>query len=298
HYSPAFAIITNLDNEHLDFYKNFQEIKKSFLKFISNIKFDGVLILNKDDKNLHYLKNEILKITKNKNINIIWYSLQDKETQKIKKIIKIKGKHNLSNALAVFKLGRVFNIPESQILHSISKYEGAWRRMDYKGKLTLKLKIQDSKFNNINVLVYDDYAHHPTEIQKTLEGFFEKHPLSPIVCVFEPHQAKRLKLLFNEFKKSFNLASAVFVLPIYQVAGRDEKNDKKFNSQNLVQAIFKNHPTKLVFYLKKYNEIKPNLIKILQNEKFLKKIKNKDKEIVLIMMGAGNIYKYTPKLLK
>jgi UDP-N-acetylmuramate--alanine ligase len=300
-YSPFYAIITNIDNEHLDFYKNLNEIKKSFLKFISNIKFGGILILNKDDKNLFSLKNEILKITKNKNVNILWYSLKDKETQKIKKILKISGNHNLLNALAVFKLGKVLNIPETQILHSISRYEGAWRRMEYKNKF----KIQISKFKtNINILVYDDYAHHPTEIKKTLEAFRQKYPLSPLICVFEPHQAQRLKVLFFEFKKSFNLADIVFILPIYQVRGRDSKINEKFSPKNLTKSVLKNHPTKFIFYLKNYKEINKKLNEVLNNKEILKIlekkyfIKNKNNEIILIMMGAGDIYKYTPKLIK
>lgn len=284
-YSPTYSIITNIDKEHLDFYKNFKNVKKSFLKFISNIKFGGYLILNKDDKNLFSLKKEILKITQNRKINLIWYSLQDKETIKIKKVIKIFGKHNLSNALAVFKLGKILNIPESQILLSLSKFEGSWRRMEYKGEIKIK---------NLNIQIFDDYAHHPTEIQKTLEGFRQKYPLSPIICVFEPHQIQRLKLLFKEFIHSFKIANFVFILPAYQVKGRDQGNANLI-SKNLAKKIAKNKSI-YVFYLKNYNEIKTKLKHIIDQN--LIQLNSKNNNIILIMMGAGDIYKYTSTLLK
>jgi UDP-N-acetylmuramate--alanine ligase len=288
-YSPTFAIITNIDNEHLDFYKNFTNVKKSFLKFLNNVKFGGTIILNKDSKDLYQLKKEIEKIAKLKNLNIIWYSLKDKDTLKIKKIIQIPGEHNISNALAVLNLGKVLKIPETQILHSISKYNGSWRRMEYKGKFNLNLKTK-----NINILVYDDYAHHPTEIKSTLSAFSNKYSHSPIICVFEPHQAKRLKELFKDFTNSFSNADIIFILPIHKVLGRD-KDEKKFNSKNLVKAILKKYPKKLVFYIDEYKKIKPELKKVLESID-LKKSKNPN-EAILIMMGAGNIYKYTEKLL-
>jgi UDP-N-acetylmuramate--alanine ligase len=290
HYSPTFAIITNIDKEHLDFYKNFANIKKTFLKFLQNIKQGGTAILNKDDKNLYNLKKQIKKIAQLKNINIIWYSLKDKNALKIKKVIQIPGEHNISNALAVFNLGKVLKIPEEKILNSISKYKGSWRRMEYKGKFNL-----NNKGKKIKVLVYDDYAHHPNEIKVTLKAFFEKYPHSPIICVFEPHQAKRLKELFNDFISAFCNAFITFILPVYKVRGRDLKNLKKFNSKNLTQAILKKYPKKLVFYVDEYKKIKPKLEKILKSID-LKKFKDPNKAI-LIMMGAGNIYKYTEKLL-
>jgi UDP-N-acetylmuramate--alanine ligase len=288
-YFPAFVIITNIDNEHLDFYKNFKNIQKSFLKFLNNVKFGGVVILNKDSKELYKFKKEIEKIAKLKNLNVIWYSLKDKDALKIKKVIQIPGEHNVSNALAVLNLGKALKIPEAQILHSISKYKGSWRRMEYKGKFNLNLKAK-----NIDIFLYDDYAHHPTEIKFTLSAFYNKYPRSPIICVFEPHQSKRLKELFRDFTDSFSNADIIFILPIHKVLGRD-KNEKKFNSKNLVKAILKKYPKKLVFYIDEYNKIKPKLKKVLEPIDF-KEFKNPN-EAILIMMGAGNIYKYTPKIL-
>jgi UDP-N-acetylmuramate--alanine ligase len=161
--------------------------------------------------------------------------------------------------------------------------------MEYKGKFNLNLKAK-----NIDIFLYDDYAHHPTEIKFTLSAFYNKYPRSPIICVFEPHQSKRLKELFRDFTDSFSNADIIFILPIHKVLGRD-KNEKKFNSKNLVKAILKKYPKKLVFYINEYNKIKPKLKKVLESIDF-KEFKNPN-EAILIMMGAGNIYKYTPKIL-
>ncbi|MBI2096929.1 MAG: UDP-N-acetylmuramate--L-alanine ligase, partial [Candidatus Sungbacteria bacterium] len=102
HYSPAFAIVTNIDNEHLDTYKNIANIKKNFLKFLGNTKIGGTLILNKSSKPLIGLKKKIGKIAEVKNLKIIWYSLRSPAARKIENIIKIPGKHNVSNALAAY----------------------------------------------------------------------------------------------------------------------------------------------------------------------------------------------------
>lgn len=285
-YSPTWAIITNIDREHLDFYKNLKNIKKSFLKFISNIESGGKLILNKDNQLIFGLKNKIEKIAKNKKISIIWYSLSDKEAKKVKKVLKIAGKHNLSNALAVFKLAKLFKIPENKILKNISRYKGAWRRMEYKGVI----KIKNPK---IKIFVYDDYAHHPNEIFATLEAFKEKYPQNPLICVFEPHQSKRLRFLFKEFGHCFKYADIVFIMPIYKVPGRDIKIPKIFDSSALALYIKKLFPEKEVFYLDNYKKIKSKIIEIFKTQNY-----QKINQSILIMMGAGNIYKYTSKLIK
>lgn len=279
-YSPTIAIITNIDKEHLDWYKNFSNIKKTFLSFIGKIQSYGMLVVNKDDKNLFLLKKQIELICKKKQIEVCWYSLKDRESKKIQNAMKhISGIHMISNALAAYYVAKYVGAKEKDILGAFKKYHGVWRRMEYKGQF----KIQNSKFK---IVVYDDYGHHPTEIKATLSGAKKFFKNKNIVCVFEPHQTKRLKLLFKEFTHAFDSADHLFLLPIYKVAGRDE-NEKKYTSENLSKIIQKRR--KNVFYIENKEDLKQELTK---------RLKEINSDAVVIMMGAGTINEETKKLLK
>lgn len=274
-YYPESIIVTNVDREHLDHYKNFRNVKKGFLKFINNLAPNGVLILNKDDKPLSSLTIKNKKVT--------WFSLKDvKHVKQIKKILKIPGAHNLSNALGVFKLAKSFGIKENTVLKALAKYRGAWRRMEYKGKL---------KGVEIKTLVFDDYAHHPTEIKATLKAFREKFPKSLLMCIFQPHQSRRLKILFKEFTGAFDEADVLILLNIFKVSGRDELS-YNVNSEKLAKTILKrkNGPKGLI-YLPSPEALRKTLIELLQTKN------HRLKTAVMVMMGAGDIVKLTPKLL-
>lgn len=272
-YSPTLAVVTNIDREHLDFYKNLRNVQKHFLKFLSRVKNGGIFVLNRDDKNLFSLRLQIETIAKSKNIQACWYSLKQPESKKIKQVLKIPGEHNVSNALAALTAAAALRIPISQILRAIGKYEGAWRRMEYRGKYG-------------GALVFDDYAHHPTEVAATLKGFREKYPKKEIVCVFQPHQAERLRMLFKEFQTAFDGADETLILPVYRVAGRD-RTRPKFDSKALVRKIQRRQPKKLVFYLEKIENLK----------KAINTLDGALDSKIIVMMGAGNIADYTNPLL-
>jgi len=334
-YSPFAAIILNIDAEHLDYYKNLRVIKNVFLKFIKNIQSGGILVLNKDDKNLSGLKNKIQKISQNKNIKIIWYSITNSGRSsmicyKIREILKISGEHNVSNALAVYSLAKALGIKNRDIFNAIGSYRGAWRRMEYRGEL--KFPIFNFQFP---IKVYDDYAHHPTEIKATLAGIAQKWPKTGLICVFQPHQAKRLSLLFKAFIGAFDEANALVLLPVYQVAGRDISdkvsqnrgccnaqtgrrktsqifcNNKivaKYLSKKLAEAIQKRINSKFKIdppgILRKQNS-KLREVVYLPSPKKLKQIlnnllitHNSKLKTIIVMMGAGDIYKLTDKLVR
>ncbi len=284
HYSPTIAIVTNIDREHLDFYKSFANLKAAFLKFLANTRTSGAFILNRDDKNLYSLHTQIAAIAKRNEINVLWYSLRDPAAKKIKRTIKIPGVHNVSNALAVYKLGKALGISESKTLAAIGAYQGAWRRMEYRGMFDGGARrARDAKSG---ALVYDDYAHHPTEIKATLQAFREKYPHKKILCVFQPHQAKRLKALFKDFMTAFKDADKTLLLPIYKVAGRDEKFPK-FDSEALARIVQKREPHKLFFYLANPRNLK-NAIRALATPL---------SDHVIVMMGAGDIVNFTDQLI-
>ncbi len=279
-YSPFISIVTNIDLEHLDFYKNLSRLKKTFLKFLERTREGGALILNRDDKNLYSLHSAIARTAKARKLKVRWYSTKSREdSRKIRAILHIPGEHNVSNALAAFALARLLRIPEKTTLRAISEYRGAWRRMEYKGI---------SRISSVKCRIYDDYAHHPTEIKVTLKAFREKFPSAPLVCVFQPHQAKRLKALFNDFKESFNDAHITIILPVYKVSGRDQ-GDKKFDSRALVRAIQIKQPRKLIFFLENPKNLKKAL-SIL--------VKPNTESPILIMMGAGDIVNYTKNFFR
>lgn len=286
-HSPFSAIITNIERDHLDFYKNLKNIQNAFLKFINNIKAGGILVINGDDKNLKSLKNDIKKIARKNRLKVSWYSTKNNKAtrDKVKKVLKVPGDHNVSNALAVYTLAETLGIKEKNILKALSEYKGAWRRMEYKGKLkieNLKLKID----------VYDDYAHHPSKIKAALNGFREKYPNSKIICVFQPHQADRLKKLFKDFTSSFDKADELILLDIFKVKGRDELS-QKINSHQLAEAIKKRKSSPIVTYLKNQKNLKKEIENILREFALNPRV-----SATIVMMGAGDIYTYTNNLIK
>ncbi|MBI4094608.1 MAG: UDP-N-acetylmuramate--L-alanine ligase [Candidatus Liptonbacteria bacterium] len=316
-YRPFVSVVTNIDREHLDFYKNLNDLKKTFLKFLSQTKDRGFLVLNRDDKNLYSLRSPISRIAKRppasassagewragKLLSVFWFSVREKEAREIRSIIKIPGEHNVSNALAALTVAtKIFGVKKSLALKVVGGYRGAWRRFEYRGEWHIAYsKGQIAKrgrnhkpyaIRSLPVPVYDDYAHHPTEIKATLKAFREKFPKSKIVCVYQPHQAKRLQALFGEFRSAFDDADITLIMPVYEVAGRDKVNvNPRFTSEALVRAIQKKHPKKLVFYLPNPKNLKKALTTLLAAG-------SRKQKATIVMMGAGNIVNYTDSLLR
>lgn len=273
-YHPYAVIATTLDREHLDFYKNLSNIKSAFIKFFKNIREGGTLVINYDDKNLRSLHGAIAKLAEERSLKVFWYRLKSSDAKAVRRAIKIPGVHNVANALGAFTLAvKTLGIKRSAALRAIGRYRGAWRRFEYRGRFH-------------GAVVYDDYAHHPTEIRATLQAFREKFPKKQIVCVYEPHQAERLRLLFREFKGAFEDARYVFILPVYRVAGRD-RISARFSSKALAEAVKKHSLGTDATYLPKKETLKKEIFALPSSPK----------DMVIVMMGAGDIANYTPKLL-
>lgn len=266
-YWPKIIVLTTIEADHLDFYKNLKNYVLAYKKFISQLPKSGILIANKDDKNIQKLKSQISKLhLKTQN-----YSLKQLEAKKIKKILKIPGKFNISNALAALTVTRVLKIPDKISFKALSEYKGSWRRFE----------ITKTLYPKPYTLI-SDYAHHPTQIKVTLEAAREKFPRKEIWCIFQPHQYQRTYYLFKDFVKVFKEAPVdkLILTDIYDVAGRETlKIKKKVSSEKLVKKISKNK----VIYLKK-EEILDYLKKNLRGG-----------EVVMIM-GAGDIYNLSLKL--
>lgn len=308
-YSPTISVVTNIDKEHLDFYGNFANLKKAFLKFLARTKIGGALILNKDDKNLYSLRRQIRQLEKEKGLRVIWHSNKGKTAKKIRRVIKIPGEHNIANAITAYKIGRVLGAPHKKILQAISDYRGSWRRMEYRGVVKIRERGVENKRGwnkkqKCAVLpapcslfpVFDDYAHHPTEIKASLAALREKFPRRKIICVFQPHQSERLRLLFKDFTAAFTGADILILLPTYAVAGREDTRSQKSrikSSEKLAEAIGKKYPAQPVFYLDSPKNIKSELSKIIQRLQPT----THNLKAVLVMMGAGDIVDFTSRLL-
>jgi len=281
-YWPKIIVLTNVEADHLDFYKNLKNILRTFRKFVSHLPENGILIANKDDKRiLRMLKSKIKNPYKAEpsgfrqkskiQFKIQKYSLRQNKTKKLRKILKIPGEFNVSNALAALTLARVLKIPDKISFKALSEYRGSWRRFDIK-----KIRI-----NNKELTIIDDYAHHPTQIKVTLEAAREKFPRKKIWCVFQPHQYQRTYYLWNDFVKVLSEAPVdkLIITDIYDVAGREEKEIKqKVNSEKLIKAIEK----PWAIYLPK-KKIVNYLNRNLQGGE------------VVIVMGAGDIYELSLK---
>jgi len=234
-YWPKIEVITNIEEDHLDYYKNLDNIIKAFDEFVSHLPEDGLLIKEKSVP------------TQFKNTEI--FSLDDKEdVEMIRRVIKIPGDHNILDALATLKISRKLGISDEVFLKAISKFLGTWRRFD------------ETQFSNF--VLIDDYAHHPTEILATLKGVREKYASKKVLCVFQPHQYQRTYLLFNDFVNVFRgviddkMIDQLFLINIYDVAGREDKETKdKVSSEKLVKEI---NREKALFVLNEelFNKIK------------------------------------------
>ena len=254
-YWPNIIALTNIEADHLDFYKNLNNLLKTFKEYTSHLDKEGILIINEDDKN-------IKKIINKSNFKIKRYGLRQKEAKEVKKVLQVPGEHNVYNALAVLAIARSLNIPDSTTFKALSMFKGAWRRFEL---------IQEKPY-----ILISDYGHNPTKMLSGLKAAREKYPKSEIWCVYQPHQYQRTHYLFKEFVKAFKTAPTdkIIITDIYDVAGREEKNIKKnVNSESLVKSINK----KNVIYIKN-----SDLLDYLK-----KNIKN---DVVLIIMGAGDIY--------
>jgi len=254
-YFPKISVVTNIDKEHLDYFKTFGNVIKEFKKFILKLPADGFLVANKDDKNL-------LKISKGK-FTTVYYATKNPESARLKKILKIPGQHNISNALAALTVARILKIKDLVTFTSLSKYQGSWRRFEI---------LHTKPYTFIS-----DYGHHPNEVLATLKATREKYPNKKIWCIFQPHQYQRTFYLLKDFVKVFRQVKIdnIIITDIYDVAGREEiKINQSINSKKLVEKVAK----KNVKYMP-----------VNEAEKFVKEnLKNGE---VLIIMGAGDIYK-------
>jgi UDP-N-acetylmuramate--alanine ligase len=277
-YWPKIIVLTNIEREHLDYYKDLKHILKTYKEYIGHLPKDGILVLNRDDKN-------ISKLLPRRSGKTQEYSLIQPEADVLRKILKVPGEHNIYNALAALTVARALEIPDKISFKALSGYKGAWRRFEIKELKIQKQPFGESASRPAKLKIINDYAHHPTEIKNTLEAAREKFPNKKIWCIFQPHQYQRTFYLFDDFIRVFSEIlrrtqdklpiDRLIITDIYDVAGRERKKiKKKINSRKLIKEIKKAQ----AIYLPK-ERIKNYLRRNLKGGE------------VVIIMGAGDIYK-------
>jgi len=267
-YHPDIIVVTNIEAEHLDYYLDFKDVYKAFTAFVRKLPKKGILVTNAD---LAFsfkksIANPLWELWENE---IVSYEKGPRE--KIKKALKIPGEHNIKNALAAYAVAKKLDIPDKTIFKALSGFQGAWRRFEIK--------------YDKEIVIIDDYGHHPTEIKATLLGAREKYQGRRLWCIFQPHQIERTKKLFQDFQSSFDSADQVIIAKIFGVAGR-EKGDMQ--EEALSKKLAKELKIRKLdaVYLDSFEGI---------IDYITKKIKKRD---VIIVMGAGTINQLTPKLIK
>lgn len=282
--SPTIAVVTNIDREHLDYYKGLNHIQEVFLKFIEKIPFYGLAVLCLDNEPIQEIIPNIQK-------RFTTYGMSTQADFMVKDVVfeglrsrfkvyhlgmllgeillNLPGIHNVYNSLASIAVGIELDIPFEVIKSALQTAEGVQRRLEIKGEKK-------------GVTVVDDYGHHPTEIKTTLEAARECWPDRRVVAVFQPHRYSRTQALFDDFTRAFYQSDLLVVLPIY-AAG--EKEIKGVDGQALFEEI-QRHGHKDVVYVESLESAASHLKTILAPND------------ILLTLGAGDVWKVGEMLLK
>jgi len=253
---PTIVAITNIDNDHLDYYKDIADIQSAFNSFAKKAPKEGFVVCNPKDKNILPAISEI-------NAKIIDWSKFKADKLKM----KVPGEHIKKDASVALAVAHILGIDKNKATKSLEEFSGTWRRFECKGK------------SKCGAEMYDDYGHHPTEIRATLKGAREKFLQKRIVVVFQPHLFSRTKLLLQDFARAFSDADEIILAPIFPAR---ESFDPTISSDILAKEIMKQR--KNVSSLQTFFDIERYLAHHLK------------KDDVLITMGAGEAYKILDNL--
>lgn len=277
--SPVLTIVTNIDNDHLDYYGNMDNLKNAFIKHINSLPFYGCAMVCTDSPlvkeilpkvtrkyitygfkgNPDITATDIIVVDGNTEYNVIY---KGKKLGKI--VLKVPGEHNVLNSLAAIGVGLQFDIPFVNIKDALFKFGGVGRRLEVKGEKN-------------GVTVIDDYGHHPTEVNATLSALKHNYPKKRLVTIFQPHRYTRTKNLYKEFGKALKKADVLYIMDIYPAS---EKPIKGVTADLIVNSAKEN---------------KCNVYKFTDINSIAKTLKEND---ILLTLGAGNVWQQGEELLK
>lgn len=273
YFLPKVLVITNIDADHLDYYKDLADVQSAFRALVEKVPADGFIICDPNDPNVAPVLEERIKAKPfNKRLSLYPDGIVDYkkyyDTELPMKVLPLQR----INAAAVLAVADILKIDQSVAKKALSEFTGTWRRFEFKGS------------TKDGALVYDDYAHHPKEISMTLASVREMFPEKKIIVAFQPHLYSRTKLLLSGFATAFKDADEVIVAPIF--AAREEP-DPAISSEILAQKITE-HGTSA--------RACDSLDDILLELKT--KISNLKTKSLIITMGAGELYKIAEQLTK
>lgn len=290
-YNPKAVILNNIDYDHPDFFPTVESYTQAFIEFISKLSKKGLLVANFDDpiiSKIAYVNTKAKVIgyaIENTNADFVAHDLRKhagKQYFKVKMAdesgemeigdfsIALSGRHNIYNALAVIAAAIELGVELSDIRKYLEDFQGTERRMQILGEYN-------------GAIIIDDYAHHPTEIKSTLSGVRDLYPKKRLIVVFHPHTFTRTKALLDDFARSFSEADELIVIDIY---GSAREIQGGISSSDLVEKIKSTNKAAKVQYIPTMEEA----------ENYLKKHISSDS--IVILMGAGDIFRIGQNLLK
>ena len=272
---PNILIITNLEADHLDYYKDLEDVKSAFHDLAEKVPEDGFIVCNTADPNLV----EIVRDFGDKIIN--YNEIVDRIPE-----MKVFGEHNKRNAAAavcaiqqyLYSQKNDIEVESEEVFGAVESFSGTWRRMEYKGETEKGVKV------------YDDYGHHPTEISATVDAFRQNFPNKKIATVFQPHLHSRTKVFFSEFVDALSKFDYSIIYPIYRARAEEnfgvsaellvEKINENIRPENL---SVKSEKSKSSEFMDSYDLI-------------AQKIESLNDEWIVILLGAGEIYQIADEL--
>jgi UDP-N-acetylmuramate--alanine ligase len=273
-YSPQMLIVNNIDFDHPDYFKDHDDVHLAFQQLVDKLPDDGILITCGDDPRCRMLKTTAKVVYFGLNPNNDIYAINILESRGVLRFdvwegsvpigtvqFRSLGQHNVLNALATIALARHLNIPFEEVQASLREFRGVYRRFDYLGRLG-------------QMELYDDYAHHPSEIQTTLRAVKNSFPDDRLITVFQPHTYTRTKKFLQEFADSLMLSDEVLLVKLFSSAREADPGDKL--SEQLAEAI--RERGKSVTFVED----------LQQGTQFLRQYA-KEKQGIVLTMGAGNV---------
>ncbi len=282
HLQPDVAVLTNIDDDHLAHYNNnFENLLDSFVMFLENVPFYGYIVINGDDKNIKKISKRVsrkqVSFGESKKCDYQIINIQPlkgsqkfdifnvKKNKAYKFKLNLPGKHNVYNAAASIAVSLEEKVPISFIRKGINEFSGVGRRYEK----------HNIKINSKNIILIDDYGHHPLEIKSNIQAYKEEYPDKKVCMIFQPHRFTRTAQLFEDFIQVLNKTDSLILLDIYSAS---EKPIKGINSRTISETI-KQLGHKDVSYIKNHDDI----IDVISNKK--------ESFDILVTQGAGSISK-------
>lgn len=304
HYQPKAVILNNIDYDHPDFFPTKEDYENVFIEFMKKIPGKGFLVANFDDPVIRKTaqvncKGKVITYAINEAADYVAYDIKNNNGKQYFKVklgvedfdeeeenpqalgnelgdfsINLAGRHNILNALAVISTCVELNIELFKIRKCLEEFTGTARRMQVLGEFK-------------GAVIIDDYAHHPTEIQATIEAVRQKYGSKNLIVVFHPHTFSRTKALFNDFAKSFSRVDELIVIDIY---GSARERRGGVHSRDLVEKIKNNNQASGVKQEVKY------ISTLAECEKYLRS--HAGRGDIVVLMGAGDVFRVGENLVK